>query len=81
MKFPNDELLELVDTVPFPSSFSVHTNIDKHEHGVRFPNDMRFERVDMVQRELKGTVGREWDAFSPVVPTVHGTSFLGLRKA
>jgi hypothetical protein len=50
-------------------------DIDKHNHVIRFPNDKRFELVDMVQREQEGTVGREWDTYRSLVPTIHGTSF------
>jgi hypothetical protein len=47
---------------------------------MRFLNDRLFELVDMGHREQEGTVGREWDTFSSLVPTLHGTSFRVSRE-
>jgi hypothetical protein len=59
------------------SSNSVHMNIDSDNHVIIFTSDEKLWLAVTGWRELE-QVGRLWDAFSLVIPTIHGTCLCGL---
>jgi hypothetical protein len=67
--------------LPLQSSHSGHSNAGSDNHVITFASDTRLDLVGTGKRGLEGniTAGREGEASSDVIPTIHGTSFCALN--
>jgi hypothetical protein len=59
----------------------VPTDVGSDNHMITSTHDKCYVLVDIGHRELEGitNVGREWEASSAAINTIHETSFLGLQ--